>query len=319
LSEWCATFGFVPVSLKNQLTKTFNMKQTLVSFATLFFIFSFAHAQDKIYRNNGKIVEAKILEIGSEEIKYKEFHNQDGPIYVLETDRIKKIVFENGKVQKFEDNYKDSERYEGQMSKAVKFNFLSPLYGYTEIGFEKSTSVGKGYEISLGIIGLGKSETLEYEPTAGQFKTVKRNQAGAFVSAGYKFNKLPDFIIFGKTRMSHLMQGTYAKPIIYFGHYNENQILMKANVDELTKQHITFGALQIEIGKEWVLGDKFLLDSYWGIGYGVDNKKDTYYWSDNSYNDPYSDASAFNYANGRVGRSPGFSASFGIKFGMLIK
>ena len=104
------------------------------------------------------VVEAKILEIGSDEIKYKEFHNLDGPIYVLETDRIKKIVFENGTVQKFQDSYKDAERYAGQLNKAIKLNFLSPLYGYTEIGFEKSLGVGKGYEVSLGIIGLGKSE-----------------------------------------------------------------------------------------------------------------------------------------------------------------
>lgn len=35
----------------------------------------------------------------------------------------------------------------------------------------------------------------------------------AFVSGGYKFGKLPSFILFGKTKMSHIMQGTYAKPI----------------------------------------------------------------------------------------------------------
>jgi hypothetical protein len=293
------------------------MKKIVLSAAALFFIFSLSFSQDKIYRNNGKVVEAKILEIGSDEIKYKEFHNLDGPIYVLETDRIKKIVFENGTVQKFQDNYKDPERYAGQMNKAIKVNFLSPLYGYTEIGFEKSTGVGKGYEFSLGIIGLGKSENLDYY--AYQFRTVKRGQAGAFVSAGYKFNKLPDFILFGKTRMAHLMQGTYAKPIFYIGHYNENQLVEKSNnVVEVGKQHVTFAALQIELGKQWVFGDKFLLDLYWGIGYGVDNKKDAYQ-SYTGYYDEYDGAAVFNYANGRLGKSPGFSTTFGMKFGLLIK
>src|SRR4051794_19317374 len=107
--------------------------------------FSFSYSQDKIYRNNGKVVEAKILEIGTDEIKYKEFNNQDGPVYILETDKIKKIVFANGTSQKFQDSYKDPERYAGQLNKAIKLNFLSPLYGYTEIGFEKSTGVGKGF------------------------------------------------------------------------------------------------------------------------------------------------------------------------------
>jgi len=59
-----------------------------------------------------------------------------------------------------------------------------------------------------------------------------------------------------------------------------------------------------------------LLDLYEGIGYGVDNKEDAYsYYS----SDPFADAAAFNYANARLGKSPGFSYTFGIKFGILIK
>jgi hypothetical protein len=293
------------------------MKQPLLLIA-LVLIFSSSYSQDKIYRNNGKIIEAKILEIGSDEIRYKEFNNLDGPIYILETDKIKKIVFENGKSQQFHDNLKDPERYAGQLNKAIKLNFLSPLYGYTEIGFEKSTGVGKGFELSLGIIGLGKSESIEYYTT--QLETVKKGQAGVFISGGYKFGKLPDFIIFGKTKMTHLMQGTYAKPVLYFGHYKENQVVDKGNSTyEVGKQNVTFGALQIELGHQWVFSDKFLLDLYWGFGYGADNKKDAYqYDPGTSYY--YDDGTAaFNYANARAGNSPGFSLTFGLKLGWLVK
>jgi len=292
------------------------MKQPLLLIA-LVLIFSSSYSQDKIYRNNGKIIEAKILEIGSDEIRYKEFNNLDGPIYILETDKIKKIVFENGKSQQFNDNLKDPERYAGQLKTAIKLNFLSPLYGYTEIGFEKSTGVGRGYEFSLGIIGLGKSETLEYY--TNQLETIKKGQAGVFISGGYKFGKLPDFIIFGKTKMTHLMQGTYAKPILYFGHYKENQIVDKGNSTyEVGKQNITFGALQVELGHQWVFSDKFLMDLYWGFGYGADNKKDAYQYTGTGYYDT-DGAAAFNYANARAGNSPGFSLTFGLKLGWLIK
>src|SRR5215467_10220757 len=214
------------------------MKQTLLLLA-LVFVFSFSYSQDKIYRNNGKVVEAKILEIGSDEVRYKESNNPDGPVYILETDKIKKIVFANGTIQQFHENLKDPERYAGQLRKAIKLNFLSPLYGYTEIGFERSTGVGRGFELSLGIIGLGKSETLQYDYSAPQVGTIKRGQAGVFISGGYKFGKLPDFIIFGKTKMSHLMQGTYVKPILYFGHYKENQVIEKATTTEVGKQNVT--------------------------------------------------------------------------------
>ena len=286
----------------------------LVLLSTVLLLILMAYSQDKIYRNNGKVVEAKIIEIGSDEIKYKEFQNPDGPTYILETDKIKKIVFENGVTQKFAADYKDPERYAGQLRKAVKINFLAPLYGYTEFGYEQSLGVGRAYELSLGIIGLGKSETIEYSDfNTGQLFSDKRGQAGVFISGGYKFGKLPDFIIFGKTKMTHLMQGTYAKPILYFGYYKENVITDKTGTESLETQHVTFGALQIELGHQWVFSDKFLLDLYWGFGYGVDNKKDDYYFNTDKSEE------AFNYANARVGTSPGLSFTFGVKCGLLIK
>ena len=80
-------------------------------FSVFLFCLSLAgKSQDRIYRQNGKIIEVKIIEVGSSEIKYREFNNPDGPIYVLETDRVKKIVYQNGKEEKFADNLRDPER-----------------------------------------------------------------------------------------------------------------------------------------------------------------------------------------------------------------
>jgi hypothetical protein len=294
------------------------MKKVFVLIA-LFCCFSICiKAQDKIYRNNGKVIEAKIIEVGASEVKYREFNNPDGPIYVLETDRIRKIIYENGKVETFKDNSNDPERYAGQRNKAVKLNFFSPLYGYFEAGYEKSLGYGKGYELSLGIIGAGKSARLDYY--YGQLGEVKRGQFGFFASGGYKFGKLPDFIIFGKSRASHLMQGTYVKPIIYLGHYKENLIFSKGNnLFEVGNQNVTFGALQIEVGRQWVLGDKMLLDIYQGLGYGFDNKKSNPQYSNITSTDYYDNLTAFNYANARLGKSPALSYTIGLKIGLLLK
>ncbi len=112
------------------------------------------------------------------------------------------------------------------------------------------------------------------------------------------------------------MQGSYAKPIIYVGNYSEDRLRYKSNNTYVVERpNVTFGALQIELGKQWVFGDKILLDGYWGFGYGFDNKK-----GDGNGFDPYEDNSgAFNYINARAGRSPGFSLTYGIKLGLLIK
>ncbi len=282
---------------------------------TLIASFLFATAQDKIYRQNGKIIEAKVIEVGTGEIRYRDYKNQEGLLFVLETDRIRKIVFDNGTEKLFMDDLKDMERYAGQKTKAIKINFLSMLYGYTEIGLEKNTGYGKGFEVSLGIIGAGKSGVLNYDFYNSQLGEVKRSPSGFFVSGGFKFGKLPDFILFGKSKATHLLQGTYAKPILYLGTYKENQIVLKTNnTFEVDKQQVNFGAVQIEVGRQWVLGDKLLLDIYQGLGYGFDNKKD----GNNYYNEPYANSAAFNYVNARLGKSPGLSYTFGIKLGWLF-
>lgn len=267
-------------------------------------------AQDKIYRKNGQVIKVKVIEIGVSEIKYKLHGDIEGPVYVLEKDRIRKIEYQNGTTDRMTVNLKDPEQYADQLNRGIKIDFLGPLMGYSQITYEKSTGVGKGYELTLGIIGAGKNQTLDYYNST--FRTANRNQFGISVAAGYKFSKLPDFI-FQRTRFTHLMQGGYVKPVLYLGNYSENRVMWKANSQYvLERQNIMFGALQIEIGKQWIFGEKFMLDVYWGFGYGFDNKRGNGYWYDD-------DLAAYNYINARLGRSPGFSTTFGLKTGLLFK
>jgi len=281
------------------------MRTLFLLMAGMFLVAASVKAQDKIYRKNGEILKVKILEVSSTEIKYKIFGDEEGPIYVLEKDRIQKIVYQNGRVEKPTLDIKDPELYADQLQKAIKINFFSPLSGFLQFGYEKSTGVGKSYELTMAIIGAGKNQTLDfYNPTDVQ----KRNQFGMALGAGYKFNKLPDFL-FGRTRFTHIMQGAYAKPVFYLGNYSENVVVDKGGQTVVERQNVTFGALQIELGKQWVFGDKFLLDLYWGFGIGADNKREDNYWNEEAYN----------YVVQRFGTSPGFALNGGLKLGWLIK
>lgn len=272
-----------------------------------------AQAQDKIYRKNGKTLEARVLEVGTDDIRYKLFGQDDSPVYVLERDRVSKIVYANGRTEKFDQQLSltDPERYAGQATRAIKFDFIGPLIGYTQIGYEKSTGPGRGYEVTFAIIGAGKNQRVDFYD-GNNFRLDKRNQFGFGASFGYKFSKLPTFLFSRNTRFTHLMQGSYLKPIFYLGNYSENRVAYKANQQyTVERRNITFGALQAELGKQWVFGEKILLDTYFGLGYGFDNKKQDSY--------SYNDGSAFNYLNARGGRSPGISATWGIKLGLLLK
>src|SRR5690606_41862150 len=67
----------------------------------LFLSFSHTFAQDIIYTNDGRKINAKIIEANDEGFKFKSLHNPYGPTYALARTEIKEIVFKNGEVEVF--------------------------------------------------------------------------------------------------------------------------------------------------------------------------------------------------------------------------
>lgn len=65
---------------------------------TIIFVSVCSFAQDIIVTKDAKKIDAKILEVSTSEIRYKELDNLDGPVFILRTDEINSIVYANGKV-----------------------------------------------------------------------------------------------------------------------------------------------------------------------------------------------------------------------------
>ncbi|MDB5121199.1 MAG: hypothetical protein JWN56_2417 [Sphingobacteriales bacterium] len=283
----------------------------LVLVVTLFSLRCFA--QDKIYKKNGDVVEAKVIEIGESEIKYKIFTDQEGPTYSVDKDRLTKIIYQSGREETFKSSLKDETLYEDQSKNAIKINFLSPLLGFTQLNYEHNIKPGRSYEVSLGIIGLGKqqkSEEYTYNGSTGVGVTEvhKRAAGGAFLGAGYKFVKLPNFIRSGD-KYSHVMQGIYAKPEVIIGAYSQNKYFYSSSSNSSAdKETVVVGAFIINLGKQWVLGDSFLIDLYGGLGYAIDNQ-------DNS--NIFNGYGGNHFALNVIGES-GVGLTAGFKIGLLI-
>lgn len=272
-------------------------------------------SQDRIFRKNGEVLKVKITEIGVSEIKYKLFEEPDGPVYAIEKERLLKIVLENGRTEAYKTDLKDPELYLNQSKHAIKFNFLSPLFGHTWLAYEKSLQPGRSMELSLSIIGLGKdisSDDYYYDPSTNMTHQYGRNSAGAAIGFGYKFIRTPDFFSNNSVRFAHLLQGSYLKPVVYTGLYQENFIVEKGNVVTKEKKSIVYGTMMLELGKQWVVDNKLVLDMFFGFGYSLDNLRNTQYW--NSYSDEYS---AYHFTHMKIGRSPGLALNTGFKIGLL--
>ena len=76
------------------------MKKILLIITVLFLAFHVS-AQDKIYKKKGNVIEAKVIEIGTDEIKYYLTSSPDGPVYVVDKSSLNRIEFSDGRVEKY--------------------------------------------------------------------------------------------------------------------------------------------------------------------------------------------------------------------------
>ena len=185
------------------------MKSKLSFILLPLFLFLFAAndltAQDVIHLKNKKEpIQAKVIEIGTGEIKYKLWvEKEDGLTYVIEKFAVTRIVFQNGRTEFFGVETLDIEEYfEGQKKRAIKISFLGPLFGSTSITYEQSIKPSRNIEIKAAIVGLG-------------FNGRSRDARGFIAGIGYKLFKKPSFVT-SDLRRRHLLQGGYIKPCLLY-------------------------------------------------------------------------------------------------------
>lgn len=77
------------------------MKAKLIMTTIMMVLCAEGFAQDIIHKIDGQTLEAKVLQITDDHILYKTFDNLDGPDYLIATDRVTRIVFENGTERTF--------------------------------------------------------------------------------------------------------------------------------------------------------------------------------------------------------------------------
>lgn len=225
-------------------------------------ITNFISAQDKIIKKNKKVIECTITEVGSVEIKYKLPDFPSDIIFSIDKEKVRKVIFSNGKVLEFKSEFENEENYSDNRLNAIKFQLFSPVQGFTSLGYEKSIKAGRTIEGTLGIIGLGM-DNLDEEPI------------GLFFKFGYKFLKTPDFYL-RNMRYSHLLKGSYVKPelgIVLFERYNH--IYDYANQNSVPKRVSEFSmAFQLIFGKQWIFDNIFLVDMNFGFGYALSNRNE---------------------------------------------
>lgn len=232
-----------------------------IFFLLLFFsAFTALRAQDYI-RTKTDTIKSKVLEIGIDEIKYRNFNNPDGPVIVIPKTSVIEITYENGsKYFLAPDPYDVNKEVEVRgKTHAIKFEFFSPLTNDIAFGFEKMLKVGTNIEFKVAIIGPGTRPNNE-------------NASGFFFKGGVKFLKTPSYVMNGM-KYSHGLAGAYIKPEFIFNNYSTDSYYTNYTTGyyQTTKARINYTNLCLDIcfGKQYILGNIITLDYYVGFGYGL--------------------------------------------------
>lgn len=78
-----------------------NKTNYLINLVIIILITSSINAQDKIFLKSGENIEAKILEVNVDEVKYKKITNIEGPIFSMPKKEIHMVIYENGESEIF--------------------------------------------------------------------------------------------------------------------------------------------------------------------------------------------------------------------------
>jgi len=74
----------------------------LFLFCFIFFVTSVLKGQDTLIKRNGETIAIKLTEINPDNLKYKRFDYQDGPLFTISKEEVKLIIYQNGKKELFD-------------------------------------------------------------------------------------------------------------------------------------------------------------------------------------------------------------------------
>jgi len=226
----------------------------------LLFIALVGSAQDYIHKKNREILKVKVIEISSDEIKFKDFDNPNHPLFTIDKAKVAKLELENGDIMEFkiQDTFNDPDYYTGQSKNALKVSFTGFFFNQTTLFYERSLSPSTSIEGGLTIIGAG-------------FDIDDNSSRGVGLRFGYKLKRSPDFYL-AKMRYAHILKGGYVKPEIILTTYSQqdysyDHFTGNYDYDKRTNMSVN-GAFMLNFGKQNVFNDQFLVDYYAGIGFG---------------------------------------------------
>lgn len=209
--------------------------------------------QDVIIKKDGKKMKVIIKEVSDTEIKYVDYRDVEGVVFVMDRALIREIKFSYGEKIKEEGPNQDRAYYVDDRNQNIKLNFTAIANNFTILTYERVIDPSSSWEVSLKIPGLGVNNNFD-------------NLSGIGFSAGYKL-KIGSVFKRDGYRPKHISEGGYFRLLAGYTFTKEEG--NRANFED-TNSSAHFG---IEVGKQWIVSNRAAFDLYAGFHYfGGSNK-----------------------------------------------
>jgi len=176
---------FKPIIMKISIINLFVSKlvtKLLVLFCVCL-LSQLVSGQDQIIRKDSTILKVKIIEIGDQEIKFKEFKEQNGEIYTIPLSEVLAVIYENGEKKEFK--LQQLAKYV-EVSKKISFDSLQCVEDLLGVKLENSTGTHVGIKIT---------KVLENSVFKDQFQRVENSVMNSIGSEKMvKVKKTSDFV-----------------------------------------------------------------------------------------------------------------------------
>jgi len=260
------------------------MKNSLFTLLLTLSFSSLCFSQDVITLKTGEKIQSKILEIGTTEIKYKKFDNQNGPVYIVLKPDVSGIVYENGTVDSFSIEHKKTESATTNKAPDTSTPTNEPILqtqkvtrSKFQIGF--SGVLPTGVWPATALSNMGTSSFLK-----GQGQTVKSYGFGIFiqgnisnhVSLFFDMNTYDYNIFLAKKGADVQTVWTVAESATHWNETGAPQILYVHNLP--TDVNFDMKATGFRLGGKYIIGTG-KIRPWVGVAFGL------YRWDANYFNE----------------------------------
>ena len=273
-------------------------------------------AQDLIVKTDSTKVEAKITEISDFEIKYYDWDNQSGPLFIVAVDKIAYIKFANGKITNYSNHVNslstDLDAAAINRKNILKVSPFSPMTGHLDFEYERVFSKRMTCVSEVGIIGVNANK---YADNKG---------LGVFFSGGVRFYKGQE-IREKNTFYNNNFSGLYAQAKLGFEVYNFDydywEQTSTGSAEKTQNENVVGGSIMLGLGKQWVFGGRVTVDVGVALGYVFVNEftytTQEYVWDGSYTSNTYTITNSL-FHTGNFGNDIGLAGDAWLRVGYIF-